>query len=50
MANSFENGTKVAQIVQDMFKKIGLPIPQALNHLKISNQTAAQLYNWNIIN
>lgn len=50
MANLFENGTKVSQIVQEIFKKTGLPIPQSLNHLKISNQTAAQLYNWNILN
>ena len=49
-ANGLENGTKVSQIVQEIYKKVGLPIPQSLNHLKISSQTAAQLYNWNIIN
>lgn len=49
-ANLFENGTKVAQIVQEIYKKAGLPIPQSLSHLKVSNQTAAQLYNWNILN
>jgi hypothetical protein len=40
-ANMFENGVKVAQIVQLIFQRIGLPTPQSLNHLKVSNQTAA---------
>jgi hypothetical protein len=50
VANTFENGTKVSLIVQEIYKRSGLPLPQSLNHLKVSNQTAAQLYNWNIIN
>jgi hypothetical protein len=40
----------VALAVQAIFRKSGLPLPQSLSHLKVSNQTAAQLYNWNIIN
>ena len=48
--NLFENGIKPAIVVQEIYKKVGLPIPQTLNHLKISNQPAAQLFNWNVIN
>jgi hypothetical protein len=49
-AAQLENGTRVALAVQAIFRKSGLPTPQSLSHLKVSNQTAAQLYNWNIIN
>jgi hypothetical protein len=49
-AAQLENGTRVALAVQAIFRKSGLPTPQSLAHLKVSNQTAAQLYNWNIIN
>jgi len=37
-------------IVIAIYKKVGLPIPATLNHLKYTNGTAAQLYNWNILN
>jgi hypothetical protein len=50
VSNLFENGIKISLIVQEICKKKGLPISNTLNHLKLSNQTAAQLYNWNIIN
>ena len=50
VAGQLENGTRVSLAVQAIFRKSGLPIPQSLSHLKVSNQTAAQLYNWNIIN
>lgn len=49
-ANQFENGTKISLIVIEIYKKVGLPIPATLNHLKQTNGTAAQLYNWNILN
>jgi hypothetical protein len=50
MPNQFENGTKIALIIIEIYKKVGLPIPATLNHLKQTNGTAAQLYNWNILN
>jgi hypothetical protein len=37
----FENGTKVALMVIEIYKKAGLPIPATLNHLKPTNGTAA---------
>lgn len=50
VAKAFENGTKVATIVQAIYRTKGLPPPQYLTHLKVSNQTAAQLHNWNYLN
>lgn len=50
VSRSFENGLKVSPLVQEIYKARGLPIPQYLNHLKVSSQTAAQLYNWNYLN
>jgi hypothetical protein len=50
IANQFENGVKISQIVIEIYKRKGLPIPSTMNHLKLSNNTAAQLYNWNILN
>lgn len=50
LCNQFENGTKIALMVTEIYKKAGLPIPATLNHLKQTNGTAAQLYNWNILN
>jgi hypothetical protein len=46
----FENGIKISHMVIEIYRKVGLPIPDTLNHLKLSNGIAAHLYNWNIIN
>lgn len=50
VAKQFENGLKVAEILTEIFKLRGLPHPPAFSHLKKSTHTAAQLYNWNILN
>ena len=50
IGSQFENGIKISGIVIELYKKKGLPIPSTLNHLKISNNSAGMLYNWNILN
>lgn len=50
VSNQFENGIKISLIVTEIYKKVGIPLPATLNHLKNTNGTAAQLYNWNILN
>lgn len=49
-AKAFENGTRIAPILQHIYRSRDLPPPQYLSHLKVSGQTAAQLYNWNYLN
>jgi hypothetical protein len=50
LAKQFENGTKVGEVLAELFKIRGLPPSANLSHLKKSTHTAAQLYNWNILN
>lgn len=50
LAKQFENGTKVGEVLVELFKIRGLPPSSNLSHLKKSTHTAAQLYNWNILN
>lgn len=50
LAKQFENGLKVAEILAEIFKLRAMPPPPAFSHLKKSTHTAAQLYNWNILN
>lgn len=50
VAAHFENGLRVGSIALEIYKKRGLPPPPTITHLKQSSGTAAQLYNWNILN
>ena len=49
-AKLFFSGTKIGEIVSEIFKRKGEEPPQNLASLKKNPQPAGQLYNWNLLN